>query len=106
MAVRCEVNRRLIFQTCTDISNGWDDEHWSAEERFPFICIAKTEVAKNTLHMVKEAMSMVGGQSFRQGTIFEKLYRDAAASMFQPLNAKQNAAYLGEYYLMGDELAE
>ncbi len=106
MAVRCEVNRRLIYQTCHDLSTGYDDENWTAEERFPFICIAKTEVAKNTLHMVQEAMSMVGGSSFRAGTIFERLYRDATASMFQPLNAKQNAAYLGEYYLTGDELVD
>ncbi|MGQ0843759.1 MAG: acyl-CoA dehydrogenase family protein [Sporichthyaceae bacterium] len=106
MAVRCEINRRLIQQTCHDLSSGHDDEHWTAEERFPFICIAKTEVAKNTLHMTKEAMSMVGGMSFRSGTIFERMYRDAAASMFQPLNAAQNRAFLGEYYLMGDQLAE
>ncbi|MGQ0466674.1 MAG: acyl-CoA dehydrogenase family protein [Sporichthyaceae bacterium] len=106
MAIRCEVNRRLIQQTCHDIATGWDDEHWTAEERFPFICIAKTEVAKNVIHMTKEAMSMVGGQSFRRGTIFERMYRDAAASMFQPLNAAQNAAFLGEYYLMGDQLVE
>ncbi|MGQ0632095.1 MAG: acyl-CoA dehydrogenase family protein [Sporichthyaceae bacterium] len=106
MAIKCEINRRLIQQTCYDIATGWDDEHWTAEERFPFICIAKTEVAKNVLHMTKEAMSMVGGMSFRRGMIFERMYRDAAASMFQPLNAAQNAAYLGEYYLMGDQLAD
>jgi alkylation response protein AidB-like acyl-CoA dehydrogenase len=106
MAVRCEVNRRLIHQTCHDLATGWDDEHWDAMERFPMICIAKTEVAKNTLHMVREAMSMVGGSSFRNGTIFERLYRDATASMFQPLNAKQNAAFLGELYLADDTLAE
>jgi alkylation response protein AidB-like acyl-CoA dehydrogenase len=106
MAVRCEINRRLIQQTCTDISTGYDDDHWTAEERFPFICIAKTEVAKNVIHMTKEAMSMVGGMSFRSVTIFERMYRDAAASMFQPLNASQLADYLGEYYLIGDQLAE
>jgi hypothetical protein len=34
-----------------------------------------------------------------QGTIFERLYRDSAASMFQPLNADQSRTYIGEHML-------
>ncbi|MDT5079909.1 MAG: hypothetical protein QOJ80_4546, partial [Mycobacterium sp.] len=33
------------------------------------------------------------------GTIFERLYRDSAASMFQPLNADQTRTYIGEFLL-------
>jgi alkylation response protein AidB-like acyl-CoA dehydrogenase len=57
------------------------------------------------MHMSRHAMSMVGGSSFRKGTIFERLYRDAAASMFQPLNADQSRTYIGEYLLAPDDLA-
>lgn len=44
-------------------------------------------------------MSMIGGSAFRKGTIFERLYRDSAASMFQPLNADQTRTYVGQYLL-------
>jgi hypothetical protein len=44
-------------------------------------------------------MSMAGGSSFRAGTIFERLYRDSAASMFQPLNADQTRTYVGQFLL-------
>ena len=51
------------------------------------------------MHMARRAMSMVGGESFRKGTIFERLFRDSAASMFQPLNADQTQTYIGEFLL-------
>ena len=60
------------------------------------------EFAENVLHMTQHAMSMVGGSSFRKGSIFERLYRDAAASMFQPLNADQSRTYIGEALLAPD----
>jgi hypothetical protein len=51
-------------------------------------------------------MSLVGGSSFRRGAIFERLYRDSAASMFQPLNSDQSRAYIGEQLLAPEELAD
>ena len=51
-------------------------------------------------------MSMVGGSAFRKGTIFERLYRDAAASMYQPLNADQSSTYIGEYMLQPEDLED
>jgi alkylation response protein AidB-like acyl-CoA dehydrogenase len=104
MASRTELSRRVLYQTCRDLAAGLDDE-WPIELRFPYIGLAKTFIADNVMHMSRHAMSMVGGSSFRKGTIFERLYRDAAASMFQPLNADQSRTYIGEYLLAPEELA-
>lgn len=103
MAVRCEQSRRIVEATCQQLLEGRDDD-WPVELRVPYIGIAKTTVAENVLQMTRRAMSLVGGMSFRKGQIFERLYRDAAASMFQPLNADQTYTYIGEYYLAPDEL--
>ncbi|MGQ0466654.1 MAG: acyl-CoA dehydrogenase family protein [Sporichthyaceae bacterium] len=103
MAVRCEVSRRIIAQTCTDVIDGYDDE-WPIELRVPYIGIAKTVTADNVTWMAKKAMSLVGGSAFRKGTIFERLYRDSCAALYQPLNADQTNAYIGEYMLQPDEL--
>ena len=103
MASRIELSRRVVYQTCQEIIDGKDDD-WPVELRFPYIGLAKTFVAENVLHMTKRAMSLVGGQSFRRGAIFERLYRDSAASMFQPLNADQSCTYIGEVLLAPDEL--
>src|SRR5580700_2886021 len=105
MASRVELSRRVLYQTCRDIAEGRDDE-WPIELRFPYIGLAKTFIADNVMHMSRQAMSLVGGSSFRKGTIFERLYRDSAASMFQPLNADQTRTYIGEFLLAPDELAE
>jgi alkylation response protein AidB-like acyl-CoA dehydrogenase len=105
MATRNELSRRVLYQTCTEVSAGKDDE-WPLELRFPYIGLAKTFIADNVLHMTRHAMSLVGGSSFRRGTIFERLYRDSAASMFQPLNADQSRTYIGEQLLAPEELAE
>jgi len=105
MASRVELSRRVLYQTCQDLIDGKDDE-WPLELRFPYIGLAKTFIAENVMHMSRHAMSLVGGSSFRKGTIFERLYRDSAASMFQPLNADQSRTYIGEYMLAPDELAE
>jgi alkylation response protein AidB-like acyl-CoA dehydrogenase len=104
-ASRCELSRRVLYQTCRDLATGYDDE-WSLELRFPYIGLAKTFIADNVQYMSRHAMSMVGGSSFRRGTIFERLYRDSAASMFQPLNADQSRTYIGEQLLAPDELAD
>ena len=104
MASRTELSRRVLHQTIRDLAEGRDDE-WPLELRFPYIGLAKTFIADNVMHMSRHAMSMVGGSSFRKGTIFERLYRDAAASMFQPLNADQSRTYIGEYLLAPEELA-
>jgi alkylation response protein AidB-like acyl-CoA dehydrogenase len=104
MASRTELSRRVLYQTCRDLAEGRDDE-WPIELRFPYIGLAKTFIADNVMHMSRHAMSMVGGSSFRKGTIFERLYRDAAASMFQPLNADQSRTYIGEYLLAPEELS-
>lgn len=97
-ASRVEVSRRVLYQTCQDLIDG-NDSKWPAELRFPYIGLAKTFIADNVLHMSRQAMSMVGGSSFRKGTIFERLYRDSAASMFQPLNGDQSRTYIGEFLL-------
>jgi alkylation response protein AidB-like acyl-CoA dehydrogenase len=98
MASRTELSRRVLHQTCRDLATGYD-AGWPPELRFPYIGLAKTFIADNVLDMARHAMSMVGGSSFRRGSIFERLYRDAAASMFQPLNADQSRTYIGEYLL-------
>jgi alkylation response protein AidB-like acyl-CoA dehydrogenase len=103
MASRNELSRRVLYRTCTEVSEGYDD-NWPLELRFPYIGLAKTFIAENVMHMSKHAMSLVGGSSFRKGTIFERLYRDSAASMFQPLNADQSRTYIGEYMLAPEEL--
>ncbi|MFJ8816624.1 acyl-CoA dehydrogenase family protein [Amycolatopsis thermoflava] len=104
MATRVELSRRVLYQTCTEVMYGKDDL-WPLELRFPYIGLAKTFIAENVLHMTKRAMSLVGGSSFRKGTIFERLYRDSAASMFQPLNADQSTTYIGEQLLAPEEVA-
>ncbi|MDX6216676.1 MAG: hypothetical protein QOG99_2260 [Frankiales bacterium] len=105
MAARVELSRRIVYRTCDELIQGLDDE-WPVELRFPYIGLAKTFVADNVMHMTRKAMSLVGGQSFRKGAIFERLYRDSAASMFQPLNADQSCTYIGEYMLAPEELAD
>ncbi|MER6972212.1 acyl-CoA dehydrogenase family protein [Nocardioides sp. NPDC057767] len=103
MASRYELSRRVLYRTCTEVSEGYDD-NWPIELRFPYIGLAKTFIAENVMHMSKHAMSMVGGSSFKKGAIFERLYRDSAASMFQPLNADQSRTYIGENLLAPEEL--
>jgi alkylation response protein AidB-like acyl-CoA dehydrogenase len=105
MASRVELSRRVVYQTCQELIDGKDDE-WPLELRFPYIGLAKVFVADNVLHMTRHAMSMVGGNSFRKGQIFERLYRDSAASMFQPLNADQSRNYIGEQLLAPETLAD
>lgn len=103
MASRVELSRRVVYRTCQELIDG-DDDNWPVELRFPYIGLAKTFTAENVMHMTKRAMSMVGGSSFKKGAIFERLYRDSAASMFQPLNADQSCTYIGEYLLAPEEL--
>ena len=103
MASRVELSRRVLYQTCQDLIDGKDDE-WPLELRFPYIGLAKTFIAENVMNMTRHAMSMVGGSSFRRGTIFERLYRDSAASMFQPLNSDQSRTYIGEVLLAPEQL--
>ena len=98
MASRVEMSRRVLYQTCQEQIEG-KDKLWAPELRFPYLGLAKTFVADNVMHMSRHAMSLVGGSSFRKGTIFERLYRDSAASMFQPLNGDQTRTYVGEFLL-------
>ncbi|ALJ21686.1 acyl-CoA dehydrogenase family protein [Microbacterium sp. No. 7] len=104
-ASRVELSRRVLYQTCADVMNGYDD-NWPLALRFPYIGLAKTFISENVLHMSKRAMSLVGGSSFKKGAIFERLYRDSAASMFQPLNGDQSQTYIGEYLLAPEDAAE
>jgi alkylation response protein AidB-like acyl-CoA dehydrogenase len=103
MAVRVEQNRRIVWQTCNDVIDGYDEE-WPIELRVPYIGLAKTTVASNTTWMAQKAMSLVGGSAFRKGTIFERFYRDSCAALYQPLNADQTYSFIGEYMLQPDEL--
>ncbi|MCU1693738.1 MAG: acyl-CoA dehydrogenase [Frankiales bacterium] len=103
MASRVELSRRVVWRTCQELVDGEDDA-WPVELRFPYIGLAKTFTAENVMYMTRKAMSLVGGQSFRKGAIFERLYRDSAASMFQPLNSDQSCTYIGEYMLAPEEL--
>lgn len=105
MASRVELSRRVVYRTCQELIDGEDDE-WPVELRFPYIGLAKTFVAESVMYMTRKSMSLVGGQSFRRGAIFERLYRDSAASMFQPLNSDQSCTYIGEYFLAPEELAD
>jgi alkylation response protein AidB-like acyl-CoA dehydrogenase len=105
MASRVELSRRVLHQTCQELIDGKDDD-WPIELRFPYIGLAKTFIADNVMHMTRHAMSLVGGSSFRKGTIFERLYRDSAAAMFQPLNGDQSRTYIGEFLLQPEELAD
>lgn len=103
MACKVEQNRRILWQTCNDLIDGYDEE-WPLELRVPYIGLAKTTIAANTTHMAQKAMSLVGGSAFRKGTVFERFYRDSCAAMYQPLNADQTYTYIGEYLLQPEEL--
>lgn len=105
MASRYELSRRVLYRTCTEVTEGYDD-NWPLDLRFPYIGLAKTFIADNVMHMSRHAMSLVGGSSFKKGAIFERLYRDSAASMFQPLNADQSRTFIGESLLAPDELED
>jgi alkylation response protein AidB-like acyl-CoA dehydrogenase/ketosteroid isomerase-like protein len=105
LAIRNEISRRTLWETCQTLIDGRDDV-WPFELRVPYIGIAKICVADNVMQMAKDAMSMVGGSAFRRGAIFERLYRDAAASMYQPLNTAQSRTYIGEYLLQSEQSAE
>ena len=98
LAIRTELSKRVVYQTCEDLIHGRDKD-WAPELRFPYLGIAKIFTSENVIHMARKSMSMAGGDSFRKGTIFERLYRDSAASMFQPLNADQSQTYIGEFML-------
>ena len=102
MASRVEFSRRILWQTCQELVEEKDSD-WPLELRFPYIGLAKTFIAENVLHMTRHAMSMVGGSAFRKGTVFERLYRDSAASMYQPLNADQSRTYIGEVLLRNED---
>lgn len=102
LAIRNEISRRVLHETCQTLIDGRDDE-WPVELRVPYIGIAKICVADNVMIMAKEAMSMVGGSAFRRSAIFERLYRDAAASMYQPLNSAQSRTYIGEALLQPED---
>ncbi len=102
LAIRNEISRRVLWETCQTLIDGRDDD-WPVELRVPYIGIAKICVADNVMIMAKEAMSMVGGSAFRRGPIFERLYRDAAASMYQPLNSAQSRTYIGEALLQPED---
>jgi alkylation response protein AidB-like acyl-CoA dehydrogenase len=104
MAARVEISRRALYQTCLELVDEKDSD-WPLELRFPYIGLAKTFIAENVIEMARHAMSMVGGSAFRKGTVFERLYRDSAASMYQPLNADQSRTYIGEVLLRTDEEA-
>ena len=103
LAIRNEISRRTLWETCQTLIDGRDDE-WPIELRVPYIGVAKICVADNVMQMAKDAMSMVGGSAFRRGAIFERFYRDAAASMYQPLNTAQSRTYIGEYLLQPENL--
>jgi alkylation response protein AidB-like acyl-CoA dehydrogenase len=105
LAIRNEVSRRTLWETCQILIDGRDDE-WPVELRVPYIGIAKICVAEHVLHMAREAMSMVGGSAFKRPNIFERLYRDAAASMYQPLNSAQSKTYIGQILLAPADLAD
>jgi alkylation response protein AidB-like acyl-CoA dehydrogenase len=61
--------------------------HWAADaadqgssEALPAVCAAKAEVATATVSIVNECMTLVGGTAYRDGSVLQRLLRDARAS--------------------------
>ena len=104
IAARAELCRRVLYQTCDDILSGYAEQQWPLEMRMPYLGLAKTFTSDTVTWAAKKAMSLVGGSSFRHGTIFERLYRDSMASVFQPLTADQTYTYLGERLLQPEQV--
>jgi alkylation response protein AidB-like acyl-CoA dehydrogenase len=94
MKVKNETARRVLHSTCQQLLDG-DDDTWAPEIRVPLIGIAKVFATENCLDVVRKAMHLVGGSSYRKGHPLERLYRDAAAGPFQPLTEEQTYMYIG-----------
>lgn len=98
MLCKNEVTRRVCEDTCKSLIEG-ADENWDPMLRMPLIGLAKVVSTENCLDVVRDAMRLVGGASFRRGHPLERLYRDAAAGPFQPLTSDQTYSYFGGYEL-------
>lgn len=59
----------------------------------------KTNVANACMQTVQEAMEGIGGQSFYEKNILERLFRDVQAAQFHPLPAWDQYAFTGERLL-------
>ena len=59
----------------------------------------KTNVAEACIRVVTEAMDAIGGQSFYEKNLLERLFRDVQASNFHPLPAWEQYAFTGNRIL-------
>lgn len=100
MLAQNEITRRTIHSTCQMLLAGDDD--WDAFLRTPMIAVAKVRSTESTLDVIRKAMHLVGGSSFRRGHPLERLYRDAASGSFQPLTEEQTYSAIGALQLGGE----
>lgn len=67
-----ERTRRLVYWAAEEADRG-------GPKALPGLCSAKAEVADCAVHVVNEAMTLLGGATYRDGTILPRLLRDARA---------------------------
>jgi len=61
--------------------------HWAAScadrqdpQALPALCAAKAEVARSTVEVTNECMTLMGGSAYGSGTLMQRLLRDARAA--------------------------
>jgi alkylation response protein AidB-like acyl-CoA dehydrogenase len=59
----------------------------------------KTNVAKACVHVVTQAMEIVGGQGFFRSFGLERLFRDVQAAKYHPLPEADQRRFLGEFLI-------
>lgn len=65
--------RSLVFEAATRADAGDADA-------LPAVLSAKAEVSESTEHITAEIMTMMGGVGYRDGSLIQRLYRDARAA--------------------------
>lgn len=64
-------------QLCHYAANAADE---GLDDALPALCAAKAEVAHAAVHIVNECMTLVGGIAYRDGSVLQRLLRDARAA--------------------------
>jgi alkylation response protein AidB-like acyl-CoA dehydrogenase len=72
------------------------DRQWGPVLRLGMLEVPKVVATENAVHVVENAMRLVGGGAYLGGHILERLYRDARSGPFHPLTSDQTYEYLGK----------
>lgn len=71
------------------------DAEWDPGARTAWVDVTKVATTEAAIRAADTAMRLVGGSSFRRGSMLEKLYRDARGGPFHPLTTDQAYDLLG-----------